>query len=63
MAALSAEGDQEGLVSKHMLEHPYEKVRVACRLTDRFGREPGCGEKAGEPFGIIGEECKRLNRQ
>ncbi len=58
-----SECNQEGLVSKHMLEHPYEKVRMACRLTQALGRQPGRGKEAGEPFRIIGKECKRLNRQ
>jgi len=57
------EGDQERFVCKHMLEHPYEEVRMACRLADTAGRQTGCREEAGEPVGILGEERKRLNRQ
>ena len=56
-------GDQEGLVAKHMLEHPYEKVRMICRLTQALGRQPGRGKEPGQPFRIVGKECKRLNRQ
>ena len=57
------EGNQEGLVCKHMLEHPYEKVRMTCRLTQALGRQPGRGKEVSEPFRIIGKERKRLNRQ
>ena len=46
-----------------MLEHAGEEAGLARRGANVLGRYAGRGEKAGHPFGVFGDEAKRLNRQ
>jgi len=55
--------DQETLVPKHMLQDPGEKAGLARGGADLLARYAGYVEEAAQPFGLFGDESKRLNCQ
>ena len=57
------ESDQESLVPKHMLEHACEKAGRARGVADRAELDAGDGKEAVEPFRLLRDEGKRLNRK
>src|SRR5208283_4171123 len=55
--------DQETLIAEHMLEHAGEEAGLARRGPNLLRRYSGGSQKASQPFGVFGDEAKRLNRQ
>jgi hypothetical protein len=61
--AFRREGDQQGLLACHMIEHTEQEVGLARGQPDRFRPDPGEGEEAAEPFRLAGDEAQGGDRE
>src|SRR5882757_2235079 len=58
-SAFIGKRQQQGLVARHVVEHPEEKARLACRRSQRLGPEPGQGQEALQPRVLTGKKAQR----
>ncbi len=57
------EGEQQGFVARHVVEHAEQKIRLARRIPDGFGAYPGQRKEAPQPLRLAGDEAQRRDRE
>ena len=57
----SGEGKQQRLVTREVIEHTHEELRIARGFADGGGAYSRHRQEAREPFGIVGNEAERGN--
>src|SRR5687767_8836402 len=60
---LGREFGQQPFVAGEVVEHAEQEVRLARGVAQRLRLQSGDGEEAAEPFRVLRDEAKGLNRQ
>src|SRR5205085_9239673 len=57
------DGEQQRLITRHMVEHACQERGLGSGLANHFGPDAGGGEKGSQALGLARHETKRLNRE